>query len=54
MARRKDNIEADGAAQEAREALARLRDENALLRAALADARARLERSAGRSPAAIR
>lgn len=42
MARRKDNIEADGEAQEAREALARLRDENALLRAALADARTRL------------
>jgi len=43
MARRKDNIEADGAALEARQALARLRDENALLRAALADARARLD-----------
>jgi diguanylate cyclase (GGDEF)-like protein len=42
MARRKDSIEDDGAAQEAREALARLHDENALLRAALADARARL------------
>ena len=45
MARRKDNIEADGAAREAREALARLHDENALLRAALADARARLDES---------
>jgi diguanylate cyclase len=42
MARRKDNSEVEAPASEAREALSRLADENALLRAALADARARL------------
>lgn len=53
MARRKDSLEADGTAREAREALARLHDENALLRAALADARARLDEAgenAGNDP----
>jgi len=46
MARRKDNSEVDqpaGESREARETLSRLTDENALLRAALADARARLD-----------
>jgi len=42
MARRKDIAEAEET-QGARDALSRLADENALLRAALADARARLE-----------
>jgi diguanylate cyclase (GGDEF)-like protein len=59
MTRRKDNLEtaADGPpelpSREAREALERLRDENALLRAALAEARAQLgevEENAGRDP----
>ena len=51
MARRND--ESDAQAREAREALQRLTDENALLRAALADARAQLgeaEAEAGRDP----
>ena len=54
MGRRKTtSAESRRAAQEAREALSRLSDENALLRAALADARARLgeaEENAGRDP----
>ena len=54
MARRKQDFETESAAEkEAREALMRLNDENALLRAALAEARARLgeaEESAGRDP----
>lgn len=54
MARRKIDLEAESAPdKEAREALSRLNDENALLRAALAEARARLgeaEESAGRDP----
>ena len=54
MARRNDeHAESDPNAQEAREALQRLTDENALLRAALADARAQLgeaEEQAGRDP----
>jgi len=54
MARRNDeNAESDPHALEAREALQRLNDENALLRAALADARAQLgevEENAGRDP----
>jgi diguanylate cyclase (GGDEF)-like protein len=54
MARRKHDLETESAAEkEAREALSRLNDENALLRAALAEARARLgeaEESAGRDP----
>jgi diguanylate cyclase (GGDEF)-like protein len=56
MGRRKSSPEtalADPPTREAREALQRLTDENALLRAALADARARLgdaEENAGRDP----
>jgi diguanylate cyclase (GGDEF)-like protein len=54
MARRKNDLEAESASdKEAREALLRLNDENALLRAALAEARARLgeaEDSSGRDP----
>jgi len=54
MTRRTDNPEKpDAPDNEAREALSRLTDENALLRAALAEARARLgeaEESAGRDP----
>jgi len=54
MARRKDETaESDPHALEAREALQRLNDENALLRAALADARAQLgeaEEQAGLDP----
>jgi diguanylate cyclase (GGDEF)-like protein len=54
MARRNDeSAESDPHALEAREALQRLNDENALLRAALADARAQLgevEENAGRDP----
>ena len=54
MARRKQDLATAGAPdKEAREALLRLNDENALLRAALAEARARLgeaEESAGRDP----
>jgi len=54
MARRKQDLETASAPdKEAREALLRLNDENALLRAALAEARARLgeaEESAGRDP----
>ena len=54
MARRKNDLEAESAPdKEARAALLRLNDENALLRAALAEARARLgeaEESAGRDP----
>jgi diguanylate cyclase (GGDEF)-like protein len=54
MARRKIDLETESVAdKEAREALMRLNDENALLRAALAEARARLgeaEESAGRDP----
>jgi diguanylate cyclase (GGDEF)-like protein len=54
MARRnEEHAESDPNAQEAREALQRLTDENALLRAALADARAQLgeaEEQAGRDP----
>ena len=60
MRRRKDNSEtataggaAEAPAREAREALSRLTDENALLRAALAEARARLgdlEEDSGRDP----
>ncbi len=54
MARRNhESAESDPHAQEAREALQRLNDENALLRAALADARAQLgevEENAGRDP----
>ena len=54
MARRNDeSVESDPHALEAREALQRLTDENALLRAALADARAQLgevEEQAGRDP----
>lgn len=54
MARRRDMAETPTASeQEARDALARLNDENALLRAALAEARARLgeaEETAGRDP----
>jgi DNA-binding protein YbaB len=43
MARRNDeSVESDPNAQDAREALQQLNDENALLRAALADARAQL------------
>jgi diguanylate cyclase (GGDEF)-like protein len=52
MARRKDIAEAEET-QGARDALSRLADENALLRAALADARARLdeaEEDQGRDP----
>ena len=41
MARRNE-IDAESEAQQAREALQRLTDENALLRAALADARSQL------------
>ena len=54
MARRNDeNAESESGAREAREALQRLTDENALLRAALADARAQLgeaEEQSGRDP----
>ena len=54
MARRKQDLATASAPdKEAREALLRLNDENALLRAALAEARARLgeaEESAGRDP----
>jgi diguanylate cyclase (GGDEF)-like protein len=54
MTRRRDIAETPTASeQEARDALARLNDENALLRAALAEARARLgeaEETAGRDP----
>jgi len=54
MARRNDESAEDNAqASEAREALQRLNDENALLRAALADARAQLgeaEEHSGRDP----
>jgi diguanylate cyclase (GGDEF)-like protein len=54
MARRNDeSAESDPHAQDAREALQRLNDENALLRAALADARTQLgeaEEQAGRDP----
>ena len=54
MARRNDETAEDSAqAREAREALQRLNDENALLRAALADARAQLgeaEEHGGRDP----
>jgi diguanylate cyclase (GGDEF)-like protein len=54
MTRRKIDLETESAPdKEAREALLRLNDENALLRAALAEARARLgeaEESAGRDP----
>jgi len=54
MARRKQDLDTASAPdKEAREALLRLNDENALLRAALAEARARLgeaEESAGRDP----
>jgi diguanylate cyclase (GGDEF)-like protein len=54
MARRKIDLATESAPdKEAREALLRLNDENALLRAALAEARARLgeaEESAGRDP----
>jgi diguanylate cyclase (GGDEF)-like protein len=54
MARRKNDLETESAPdKEAREALLRLNDENALLRAALAEARARLgeaEETAGRDP----
>src|SRR5688572_22535854 len=54
MARRNDmSAESDPSAQDAREALQRLNDENALLRAALADARAQLgeaEENVGRDP----
>jgi diguanylate cyclase (GGDEF)-like protein len=54
MTRRTDNPEkADAADKDARDALSRLTDENALLRAALAEARARLgeaEENTGRDP----
>ena len=54
MARRNDeSAESDAQAREAREALQRLNDENALLRAALADARAQLGEAdavSGRDP----
>jgi len=54
MAHRKDIADTPSASeQEARDALARLNDENALLRAALAEARTRLgeaEETAGRDP----
>jgi diguanylate cyclase (GGDEF)-like protein len=54
MARRDDeSAESNAQAREAREALQRLNDENALLRAALADARAQLgeaEEHSGRDP----
>ena len=54
MARRNDeSAESNAQAHEAREALHRLNDENALLRAALADARAQLgeaEEHSGRDP----
>jgi diguanylate cyclase (GGDEF)-like protein len=54
MARRDDeSAESSGEAREARESLQRLNDENALLRAALADARAQLgeaDENAGRDP----
>jgi diguanylate cyclase (GGDEF)-like protein len=54
MARRNDeSAESDAQGREAREALQRLNDENALLRAALADARAQLgeaEAVSGRDP----
>ena len=54
MARRKIDLETESAPdKEAREALLRLNDENALLRAALAEARARLgeaEEASGRDP----
>ena len=54
MTRRTDNVDKpDAPDNAAREALSRLTDENALLRAALAEARARLgeaEESAGRDP----
>jgi diguanylate cyclase (GGDEF)-like protein len=54
MARRKANVETLGAPDpEARSELSRLNDENALLRAALAEARARLgeaEEASGRDP----
>jgi len=54
MARRNDeSADSEPQAQDAREALQRLNDENALLRAALADARAQLgeaEEQAGRDP----
>ncbi|MEA3031161.1 MAG: hypothetical protein QOG13_2486 [Sphingomonadales bacterium] len=53
MTRRTDNAKAEAPDREAREALSRLNDENALLRAALAEARARLgeaEETTGRDP----
>ena len=53
MARRNDESADSDQAREAREALQRLNDENALLRAALADARAQLteaDENAGRDP----
>jgi diguanylate cyclase (GGDEF)-like protein len=53
MTRRIDSAKAEAPDKEAREALSRLNDENALLRAALAEARARLgeaEETAGRDP----
>jgi diguanylate cyclase (GGDEF)-like protein len=53
MTRRTDNAKAEAPDKEAREALSRLTDENSLLRAALAEARARLgeaEETAGRDP----
>jgi len=53
MTRRTDNAKSDAPDKEAREALSRLNDENALLRAALAEARAQLgeaEETAGRDP----
>jgi diguanylate cyclase (GGDEF)-like protein len=53
MTRRTDNAKAEAPDKEAREALSRLNDENDLLRAALAEARARLgeaEETTGRDP----
>ena len=53
MTRRTDSAKAEAPDREARDALSRLNDENALLRAALAEARARLgeaEETAGRDP----
>jgi diguanylate cyclase (GGDEF)-like protein len=53
MTRRIDSAKAEAPDQEAREALSRLNDENDLLRAALAEARARLgeaEETTGRDP----
>lgn len=53
MTRRSDNPKVDAPDKEAREALSRLTDENSLLRAALAEARARLgeaEETTGRDP----